>query len=167
MRADDLLAAVFPAQVQCQDNRAGEDVTIPEHPLVFETLRDCLTEALDVAGLRQVLVALERGEIQFLAQETPMPSAFSHQILNAMPYAFLDDAPLEERRARAVILRRALPESADALGQLDPQAIRSAAEDAWPTIRDPDELHDALLGWIVLPEVEKSRLPDSAADWFD
>jgi ATP-dependent Lhr-like helicase len=152
MRSDDMLAAVFPAQVQCQDNHGETDVQIPDHPLVFETLRDCLHGALDLEGLRQVLKSLELGEIQFLAKDTPMPSAFSHQILNAMPYAFLDDAPLEERRARAVILRRALPDSASDLGRLSPDAIRSAAEDAWPSIRDPDELHDLLLGLVLCPE---------------
>ena len=167
MRADDLLCAVFPAQAQCQDNRAGNDVAIPDHPLVFETLRDCLTEALDVAGLKQVLAALERDEIHFLARDTPIPSAFSHQILNAMPYAFLDDAPLEERRARAVILRRALPEQSGDLGRLDPEAIRSASEDAWPVVRDREELHDALLGLVLFPESQRDRLPAEADGWFE
>jgi ATP-dependent Lhr-like helicase len=167
MRSDDMLAAVFPAQAQCQDNRTELDVPVPDHPLVFETLRDCLHEALDLEGLRSVLAALERGEIQFLAKDTPIPSAFSHQILNAMPYAFLDDAPLEERRARAVILRRALPESTSDLGRLSPEAIRSAAEDAWPVVRDADELHDMLLGLVLFPEGAMSRLPAGAPLWFE
>ncbi len=166
MRSDDLLAAVFPAQASCQDNRQGPDVSIPDHPLVFETLRDCLTEALDVEGLRKVLAALERGEIQFFARDTPVPSVFSHQILIAMPYAFLDDAPLEERRARAVILRRTLPEQAGDLGRLSQDAIRSAAEDAWPAVRDREELHDLMLGLILLPESEAGRLPAEATAWF-
>ncbi len=167
MRADDLLAAVFPAQTQCQDNRAAEDVETPDHPLVFETLRDCLTEALDVVGLRAVLQGLEQGHIEFRAKDTPMPSAFSHQILNVMPYGFLDNAPLEERRARAVILRRALPEQADELGRLDPEAIRSAAADAWPEVRDREELHDMLLGLVVFSEMESRHLPDAAPAWFE
>ena len=167
MRSDDMLGAVFPAQVQCQDNRMTESVPIPDHPLVFETLRDGLTEALDIDGLRAVLQAMERGEIQLLAKDTPMPSAFSHQILNAMPYAFLDDAPLEERRARAVILRRALPEQAAELGKLDPEAISSAAEDAWPDLRNREELHEALLGLFLFPETEKSRFPAEAGEWFE
>jgi ATP-dependent Lhr-like helicase len=167
MRADDMLAAVFPAQTRCQDNGTGGDIPIPDHPLVFETLRDCLAEALDLEGLKEVLVALERGEIQFMARETPIPSVFSHQILNAMPYAFLDDAPLEERRARAVVLRRTLPEQAGELGKLNPEAIRSAAEDAWPAVRDREELHDALLGLIVFPESEKHRWPDNSEEWFE
>jgi ATP-dependent Lhr-like helicase len=167
MRADDLLAAVFPAQTQCQDNRTAEDVAIPDHPLVFEALRDCLREALDAEGLRRVLEAMELGTIQLRAKDTPMPSAFSHQILNVMPYGYLDNAPLEERRARAVILRRALPDQADELGKLSPEAIRSAAEDAWPAVRDREELHDLLLGLVVYPEKEARRLPDAAPGWFD
>jgi ATP-dependent helicase Lhr and Lhr-like helicase len=167
MRADDLLAAVFPAQAGCQDNRDGPDVAVPEHPLVFEALRDCLTEALDVEGLRHVLRAIERGEIETLARDTSIPSVFSHQILNTMPYAFLDDAPLEERRARAVILRRALPDSAGELGRLDPEAIRSAAADAWPPVRDAEELHDLLLGMFLFPESEIVRLPGECLAWFE
>ena len=97
MRSDDLRAAVFPAQVACQDNAPPGDVEVPDHPLVFETMRDCLTEAMDVEGLQAMLADIESGAIETYAKDTPQPSAFSHQILNAMPYAFLDDAPLEER----------------------------------------------------------------------
>jgi ATP-dependent helicase Lhr and Lhr-like helicase len=167
MRADDLLAAVFPAQTQCQDNREVEDISIPDHPLIFETLRDCLTEALDLDGLKAVLREIEQGRIEFLAKDTPMPSAFSHQILNVMPYGFLDNAPLEERRARAVILRRALPERADELGRLDPEAVRSAAEDAWPEVRDREELHEMLLNLILFPEAEFGLLPEAAPAWLE
>ncbi len=167
MRSDDLLAAIFPAQAQCQDNRMTPDVPVPDHPLIFETLRDCLNEAMDVEGLRGVLKKIESGEIQFSGRDTPMPSVFAHQILNAMPYAFLDDAPLEERRARAVILRRALPERADELGKLNPEAIRSATEDAWPPVRDAEELHDALIGWILFPDEALGRLPEEAPHWMD
>ena len=166
MRSDDLLAAIFPAQSGCQDNRVGPDVAVPDHPLVFEALRDCLNEALDADGLVRVLADLEGGRIELLARDTPIPSVFSHQILNAMPYAFLDDAPLEERRARAVILRRALPEQAGDLGRLDPEAIRSASEDAWPAPRDREELHDLLLSLVLFPEKESGRLPAEAAQWF-
>jgi ATP-dependent Lhr-like helicase len=167
MRADDLLAAIFPAQTQCRDHRMTPDVPVPDHPLVFETLRDCLNEAMDVEGLRQVLKEIDCGTILFSGKDTPMPSVFAHQILNAMPYAFLDDAPLEERRARAVILRRALPERADELGKLSPEAIRSAAEDAWPAVRNADELHDALIGWILFPDNLRGRLPEEAPRWMD
>ena len=145
MRSDDLLAAVFPAQVQCQDNAAPGDIEPPDHPLVFETTRDCLNEAMSLEGLKSVLGSIRSGEIEVFARDTVQPSVFAHQILNAMPYAFLDDAPLEERRARAVSLRRALPEDSRDLSALDPDAIRTESAYAWPAIRDADELHDALL----------------------
>ena len=112
MRSDDLLAAAFPEQVACQDNAPPGDIEVPDHPLVFETMRDCTTEAMDLDGFKRVLGDIDRGEIEVFARDTTQPSVFSHQILNAMPYAFLDDAPLEERRSRAVALRRALPEDA-------------------------------------------------------
>ena len=152
MRSDDLLAAVFPAQVACQDNAPPGDIEVPDHPLVFETMRDCLTEASDLEGCRAVLAGIESGGIEVYGRDTVQPSVFSHQILNAMPYAFLDDAPLEERRARAVPLRRALPEDSRDLTRLDPEAIRQESENAWPRIRDIDELHDALLTLGALPE---------------
>ena len=152
MRSDDLLAAVFPAQVACQDNAPTGDIEIPDHPLVFETLRDCLTEASDLGGCQSLLSGIETGDIEIFGRDTVQPSVFSHQILNAMPYAFLDDAPLEERRARAVSLRRALPDDARDLAQLDPEAIRLESEYAWPRVRDIEELHDALLTLGVLPE---------------
>ena len=157
MRSDDLRAAVFPAQVACQDNAPPGDVEVPDHPLVFETMRDCLTEAMDVEGLQAMLADIESGAIETYAKDTPQPSAFSHQILNAMPYAFLDDAPLEERRARAVTLRRALPDDARDLGALSPEAIARAEQAAWPVIRDAEELHDALLSLSALPLSELSR----------
>lgn len=172
MRSDDLLAAVFPAQVACQDNAMPGDVEVPDHPLVFETMRDCLTEAMDVEGLRRVLEAVERGEIEVFARDTTQPSVFSHQILNAMPYAFLDDAPLEERRSRAVALRRALPDDARDLGSLDSAAIEAASRDAWPLVRDADELHDALLTLGILPQRDVARYAEPPEEdrwhaWFD
>ena len=151
MRSDDLLAAVFPAQVACQDNAAAGDIEIPDHPLIFETLRDSLTGAMDLEGCRDLLSAIQRGDVEVYGRDTVQPSAFSHQILNAMPYAFLDDAPLEERRARAVSLRRALPEDSRDLGRLDPAAVAQESENAWPRVRDADELHDALLTLGVVP----------------
>ncbi len=150
MRAEDLLAAVFPEQVACQDNRMGP-ITPPDHPLVTETVRNCLHEAMDLAGLRAILAALERGEIRAVAVETPAPSPISQEILHANPYAFLDDAPLEERRARAVSLRRTDPDLARGIGSLDPAAIAEVAAQAWPDVRDPDELHDHLLTVGLLP----------------
>ena len=167
MRSEDLLAAVFPAQVECQDNAQPGDIEPPDHPLIFETLRDCLTEAMDVDGLKQVLARIERGDIEVFARDTTQPSVFSHQILNAMPYAFLDDAALEERRSRAVALRRALPEDSRDLGALDTSAIDGASRDAWPVVRDADELHDALLTLGILPEEDVGRgaSPPDADQW--
>src|SRR5439155_324485 len=126
--AEDLLASVFPAQLGCQDNAVGP-IEIPDHPLVKETLRDCLTEAMDAQGLKRCLEALFSGKIRRVARETPEPSVFAHEILNANPYAYLDDAPLEERRARAVTLRRGRPaELADDVGRLEPEAIAAVVE---------------------------------------
>ena len=163
MRSDDLLAAVFPAQVQCQDNAGPGDIEPPDHPLVFETTRDCLTEAMSLEGLKHVLASIRSGEIEVFAKDTVQPSVFAHQILNAMPYAFLDDAPLEERRARAVSLRRALPEDARDLSALDPDAIREEAAFAWPAVRDADELHDALLTLGVVPLDELAARTNSTS----
>ncbi len=172
MRSDDLLAAVFPAQVQCQDNAMPGDIEPPDHPLVYETIRDCLTEAMDLEGLKSVLKSIRTGDIEVFARDTVQPSVFAHQILNAMPYAFLDDAPLEERRARAVSLRRALPEDSRDLSALDSDAIRQEAAYAWPAIRDADELHDALLTLGVAPPDEMASRtemasPEMIAGWFD
>ena len=172
MRSDDLLAAVFPAQVACPDNAAPGDIQVPDHPLVFETMRDCLTEAMDVEGCKELLAGISDGSIEIFGRDTVQPSAFSHQILNAAPYAFLDDAPLEERRARAVSLRRALPEDSRDLSALDPAAIERESANAWPRMRDADELHDALLVLGLLPE--STALAGTVADgmgavrqWFE
>ena len=153
IRSEDLLAAVFPDQVACQDNAMPGDIEIPDHPLVFETMRDCLTEATDVEGCKNLLGGIGDGSIEIFGRDTVQPSAFSHQILNAMPYAFLDDAPLEERRARAVSLRRALPEDSRDLSSLNPTAIESESANAWPRMQNADELHDALLVLGVLSEL--------------
>jgi ATP-dependent helicase Lhr and Lhr-like helicase len=151
-RADDLLTAVFPAQTACQENRP-EDIEIPQHPLVDQTVHDCLHENMDLDRWLAFLGQIETGQAQFVARDTREPSPFSYEILNANPYAFLDDAPLEERRARAVATRRTV--SADTLGDLawlEPVAIAQVRADAWPVVRDADELHDALLQLAVWPE---------------
>jgi ATP-dependent Lhr-like helicase len=161
MRADDLLAAVFPDQAACAENLTGP-IRIPDHPLVKETISDCLHEAMDLDGLVSILEGIEGGAIRTVVKESVVPSVFSHEIVNANPYAFLDDAPLEERRARAVQLRRTL-EAGDAseLGRLDPEAIRLVEEEAWPLVRSADELHDALLTLVVVPE------SSGWAPWFE
>jgi ATP-dependent helicase Lhr and Lhr-like helicase len=158
MKAEDLLAAVFPDAIACQDNMTGDrERRIPDHPLVQETLRDCLTEAMDVDGLTDLLRRMESGAIRCVAIDTPTPSVFSHEILNANPYAYLDDAPLEERRARAVELRRTLPpELAGDVGALDADAIDEVVRESWPVVRDADELHDALLSLVWVPCIEAS-----------
>ncbi len=151
MRSDDLLASVFPDAAACFENIEGER-QIPDHPLVGEVMKDVLTEAMDVDGLKLVLSGLADGRIRCLAVDTPVPSQFSHEILNANPYAFLDDAPLEERRARAVQMRRMLPESVlEEVGGLDAAAIAQVREEAWPDVRDADELHDVLHTLVALP----------------
>jgi len=151
MRSDDLLASVFPDVAACQENIVG-DIQIPDHPLVNEVMKDVLTEAMDVEGLKDLLRGIEQGRIRCVAVDTPVPSQFSHEILNANPYAYLDDAPLEERRARAVEMRRILPESVlEEVGKLDPNAIAQVREEAWPDVRDADELHDVLHTLIALP----------------
>jgi ATP-dependent helicase Lhr and Lhr-like helicase len=151
MRSDDLLASVFPDAAACFENIQGER-KIPDHPLVGEVMKDVLTEAMDIDGLKFVLSGLADGRIRCIAVDTPVPSQFSHEILNANPYAYLDDAPLEERRARAVQMRRMLPESVlEEVGGLDPSAIAKVREEAWPDVRDADELHDVLHTLVALP----------------
>jgi ATP-dependent Lhr-like helicase len=153
MRADDLLASVFPDAAACPENLEGE-MQIPEHPLIREVMKDALTEAMDIDGLKEVLARILDGRIRCVAVDTPVPSQFSHEILNANPFAYLDDAPLEERRARAVEMRRVLPEPVlSEVGRLDPAAIAEVREEAWPDVRDADELHDALLTLVAIPEI--------------
>ncbi|HEX2714076.1 MAG TPA: hypothetical protein VHM88_17925, partial [Candidatus Acidoferrales bacterium] len=157
MRADDLLASVFPDVAACQENIEG-DIRIPDHPLVREVMKDALTEAMDLEGLKQILSGIGDGSIRCVAVDTAVPSLFSHEILNANPYAYLDDAPLEERRARAVEMRRVLPEAVlSELGQLDPAAIAEVCAQAWPDVRDADELHDALQTLVALPAPEELK----------
>jgi ATP-dependent Lhr-like helicase len=153
-RSEDLLAAAFPETVGCLENHHG-DVQIPDQPLVKQTMHDCLTEAMDVERWLVLLDRIKTGEVKLFPIETREPSPFSHQLLNAQPYAFLDDAPLEERRTRAVTTRRSLAiEEVRDLSLLDPAAIAEVAAEAWPLVRDADELHDALMTLVVLPAEE-------------
>jgi ATP-dependent helicase Lhr and Lhr-like helicase len=155
MEAEDLLAAVFPDQVACAENLPGGNIEIPDHPLVRQTVRDCLEEAMDIASLEALLASIERGERTLVAKDILEPSPLAQEILNARPYAFLDDAPLEERRTRAVMQRRWLdPETASDLGALDLSAIERVREEVWPDIESGDELHDALveLGFMTADE---------------
>ncbi len=161
-RADDFLTAVFPAQTGCLENHSG-DVEIPSHPLVGQTLADCFTEAMDFERCRQVLEDIAAETVELRGVDTREPSPFSHELLNANPYAFLDDAPLEERRARAVATRRfADPKTVDELGQLDADAIDQVRGEAWPIVRDADELHEALVLLYTLP----AREGEAWLEWF-
>ena len=154
MKSEDLLATVFPDQVACAENLVGER-EVPDHPLVAQTLDDCLHEAMDADGWLALLRGLESGEMRIVARDLTAPSPFAAEALNARPYAFLDDAPLEERRTQAVMSRRyADADSADDLGRLDPDAIESVREQAWPQVRNADEMHEALMGLGFVTDAE-------------
>ena len=155
MDAEDLLTAVFPDQVACSENLPTGEREIPTHPLVDQTVKDCLEEAMDIDGLERLLTSIERNEKNLFARDVIEASPLSQEILNARPYAYLDDAPLEERRTRAVFQRRWLdPETAADMGKLDQSAIDRVREEVWPEPRNADELHDALveLGFITASE---------------
>ena len=153
-RSDDLLAAVFPETVGCLENHSG-DVEIPDHPLVRQTMHDCLHEAMDIDAMVALLERVRRGEVRFVGRDTREPSPFSHELLNASPYAFLDGAPLEERRVRAVTTRRTLsPDDMRDLAQLDPEATAQVRREAWPLVRSAEELHDALTNLVVVDALE-------------
>jgi ATP-dependent Lhr-like helicase len=157
MNAEDLLASVFPDQVACAENLPG-DIEIPDHPLVRQTIRDCLEDAMDIDSFESVLRGLESGAIRVVARDLTEPSPLALEALNARPYAYLDDAPLEERRTQAVMSRRWLdPQAAADIGKLDPQAIARVRAEAWPDAATPDELHDALLWLTFLTEEELRR----------
>ena len=165
MEAEDLVAAVFPDQLACPENLVG-DREIPDHPLVNQTIADCLLEAMDFPGLKKVLEGMEAGQFTMIARDTSEPSPLSHEVLNARPYAFLDDAPLEERRTRAVITRRGLDvKSAEEFGKLDQAAIDLVREQAWPDPENSDELHDALLVMGAVPSVEGGKTRDWSGDF--
>jgi len=150
-RSEDLLASVFPHASACPETMTG-DIEIPDHPLVREVMKDTLHEAMDLDGMLDILRGIEAGTIRCVAVDTPVPSQFAHELINAMPYAFLDEAGAEERRARAVSLRRALPDAvADGAGKLDQAAIDNVRAQLWPDLRDEHELHDLLLSLVVLP----------------
>ncbi len=159
MKSEDLLATVFPDQVACLENIVGER-EIPDHPLVRQTLDDCLHEAMDSEGWLSLLRRMERGEVELLTRDLPAPSPLAMEILGARPYAFLDDAPLEERRTQAVLARRwSDPESTDDLGALDPEAIAAVGAEAWPEARNSDELHEALTALGCIAEAEAAGQP--------
>jgi ATP-dependent Lhr-like helicase len=167
MESENLLAAVFPDQLACLENIAGDRI-VPDHPLVRQTIEDCLVEAMDIDGLEQLLRRIENGEIQCLARDLPEPSPLASEILNARPYAFLDNAPLEERRAHAVQTRRASDSSGrNELGILDVAAIERVCQESWPQAQNADELHDALLQLGVATIDELKRCHPDAGIWLE
>jgi len=166
-RSDDLLASVFPQVAACQENIEG-DIQIPDHPLVREVMKDVLGEAMDLEGLKAVLAGMDDGRIQCVAVDTTTPSVFAHELLNANPYAYLDDAPLEERRARAVAMRGMVPDrELGEAGRLSPAAIAEVREQIWPDLRDEHEFHDLLCSLVIVPE-EIAADPRTAqwAEWY-
>ena len=165
MEAENLLAAVFPDQLACLENIAG-DREVPDHPLVKQTIDDCLIEAMDIDGLEELLRRMERGEINCIARDLPEPSPLASEILNARPYAFLDNAPLEERRAHAVQTRRAGDSGAHELGILDAAAIDRVCEEAWPQAQNADELQDAILQLGVATTEELHRCHPESEKWL-
>jgi len=150
MEADDLMAAIFPALAACQENVSGP-IEIPEHPVVRQTLDDCCSEAMDLFGLKEVLGQIRLGEVVAHCVDTVIPSVLAEEILNGRPYTFLDDAPLEERRTRAVTTRRGLPLEAHDLARLDAGVVAGVVEQAWPELRDTEELHDLLCSLVLCP----------------
>ncbi|BAN25305.1 Lhr family helicase [Caballeronia insecticola] len=166
MKSEDLLAAVFPDQVACAENLAGER-DVPAHPLVEQTIDDCLHDAMDSDAWLALLRRIESGDVRLVTRELPAPSPLAAEILSARPYAFLDDAPLEERRTQAVLARRwSDPQSADDLGALDLDAIASVREEAWPDVTRADEMHEALTMLACIAESEVQRHAQWPA-WLD
>jgi ATP-dependent helicase Lhr and Lhr-like helicase len=165
MQAEDLIAAVFPDQIACAENLVGER-EIPDHPLVRQTIADCLNDAMDIAGLECFLSRLESQEIRVVARDLTQPSPLALEVLSARPYAFLDDAPLEERRTQAVMRRRWLaPEAASELGHLDAEAIARVRAEAWPEVANADELHDAL-SWVAFLTANEARAKPQWSEWL-
>ena len=159
MDAEDLVAAIFPDQLACAENIAGPR-EIPDHPLVRQAIGDCLDGAMDIAGLELLLARIEAGAVQVVARDLTEPSPLALEVLSARPYAYLDDAPLEERRTQAVMGRRWLaPEDASDLGRLDPEAIARVRDEAWPAPANADEMHDALVWLGFLDEREIGNTP--------
>ena len=163
--AQDLIAVIFPDQLACLENIQG-DREVPDHPLVEQTLVDCLHETMDIDGLEQVIRRLENNDIQLITCDLPTPSPLSEEIINAKPYAFLDDAPAEERRTLAIRQRPLDPQSASDIGRLDPLAIQTVRQEAWPDARTPDELHDGLMILGFMTETEIHQGTSSADSQF-
>lgn len=174
--AQDLVALLFPDQIACAENLSGPRA-IPDHPLVKQTVSDCLHEAMDAKGFVQVLQRIESGDIRTIYADSATPSPLAHEIINARPYAFLDDAPLEERRTRAVytgVPGARLPRTAS-LGRpvrTDTEARQGdeisddtiaavKAETLYPA-RNENELYDLITQFALVPEAEVAELGGDA-----
>jgi ATP-dependent Lhr-like helicase len=165
MDAEDLIAAVFPDQIACAENLVGER-EVPDHPLVAQTIADCLNDAMNIKGLERLLARLESGAIRIVARDLTEPSPLALEVLSARPYAYLDDAPLEERRTQAVMSRRWLtPEEASDLGRLDPEAIARVRGEAWPDPANADELHDSLV-WLGFLSAKEAQAGPGWDEWL-
>jgi len=166
MKSEDLLATIFPDQVACVENVVGER-DVPRHPLVDQTIDDCLHDAMDSDAWLTLLRRIEAGDMRLVTRDLPAPSPLAAEILSARPYAFLDDAPIEERRTQAVLARRwSDPETADDLGALDADAIVAVAQEAWPSVRNPDEMHEALMSLACITQAEAQADP-GWCEWLD
>src|SRR5499426_1049475 len=166
MAAEDLIGAVFPDQIACAENLPGER-EIPDHPLVRQAIGDSLTEAMDIEGLERLLKRIEAGDIRVVTRELTQPSPLALEVLSARPYAYLDDAPLEERRTQAVMARRWLaPEEAADLGKLDGEAVERVRQEAWPDAANADELHDGLV-WLGFLTGEEAQAQPDWSDWLN
>src|SRR5438552_17279146 len=165
MAAEDLIGAVFPDQIACAENLAGER-EIPDHPLVRQPIDDSLTEAMDIEGLERLLSGIESGSVRVIARDLTEPSPLALEVLSARPYAYLDDAPLEERRTQAAMSGRWLsPEAASDLSRLDPEASARGRGEAWPEAANADELHDALV-WLGFLGMDEARAGPGWSDWL-
>ena len=166
MEAEDLITAIFPDQLACAENLAGPR-EIPDHPLVSQTIADCLNEVMDIAGLERLLTRIGTGEVKIVARELTEPSPLALEVLAAQPYAYLDDAPLEERRTQAVRARRWMaPEDAAELGRLDADAIARVREEAWPDAANRDELHDGL-AWLGFLTEAEAAAGEGWCEWLE
>ena len=152
MDAEDLLSTVFPDQLACAENLAGGDREIPDHPLVKQTLAR-LPDGGDGRrrARRALLERIEAGEVEVICRELTSPSPLAQEILGAKPYAFLDDAPAEERRTLAVQSRRYMtPSKRPSSASSTPTRSSACAAKPGRSVRNADELHDALvlLGFV-------------------
>ena len=138
LESDDIMGAVFPQLVACQNENPTGPVEPPDHPLVNQTMYDCLHEVMDVDSLRELVAAHRAEGSRDQLAVTPSSPRRSHtRLSNGRPYTFLDDAPLEERRSRAITLRRGLPVEARDLAALDPDAIARVRGEAAPRSARP------------------------------